>query len=178
MYGSLEPGEIAYGLLSGFVSESLPGFVYGAQLFVRDGFLFMDVDPDRWGSNSFVEGSVLLAREGMESQLIGAALLYENPDFYSLVETEVLVGETVIRAESFTGKRAPLPGCEPRQTAGHLLHGLDVVRFMDAFDAGAMSLDSYLGKTIDVTGEVTANGSGGYEILVSPIGGSIVIVNG
>lgn len=104
VYGSLKQGEIAHGLFSGFVAESSPGAAYGAKLFVRDGYPFMDVDPDRWGLNSFVEGSVLFAREGMELQLSRGALLYENSDFYSLVETEVLVGETVIMAESFTGK--------------------------------------------------------------------------
>lgn len=86
--------------------------------------------------------------------------------------------ESVLDDSSSNGDQYLYPVVNPGKLPVLYYTGFDVVRFMDTLDAGAPSLDSYLGKTIDVTGEVTPNGSGGYEILVSPIGGSMVVVSG
>ncbi len=93
-------------------------------------------------------------------------------------ETVRMTVESVLNDSSSNGDQYLYPVVNPGQLPVLYYAGFDVVRFMDALDAGAPSLDSYLGKTIDVTGEVTPNGSGGYEILVSPIGGSMVVVSG
>jgi len=86
--------------------------------------------------------------------------------------------ESVLDDLSDNGDQYLYPVANPGPTPVFYYSGFDIVRFMDALDAGAPPLSSYLGKTVDVTGEVTNNGSGGYEILVSPVGGTLQVVSG
>jgi hypothetical protein len=66
------------------------------------------------------------------------------------------------------------PGQEPQLNYS----GFEVERFIDALDySSSPPLRNYLGKLIDVSGEVTYNGSGGSEILISPLGGKIRVLS-
>ncbi len=104
VYGSLMPGEIAYNLICDKVEKNKPAVLKGAVMCVRDGFPFVDVDQERWDELSQVPGYLLFPKENRHREMLDVAILYENPQFYELVEVDVsLEGETV-RAQVFSGK--------------------------------------------------------------------------
>jgi len=104
VYGSLMPGEIAYNLIKSEVASSEPGILLGAVACVRDGFPFVDIDPQRWGSSSLVSGYLLYPHDGKYREMIDIAILYENPQFYVLQEAQIHAGNISIQAKVFAGK--------------------------------------------------------------------------
>ena len=104
VYGSLMPGEIAFNLISSEVEKSESAILEGAVTCVRDGFPFVDVDPKRWGDSSRVPGHLLFSKEGRYREMLNVAILYENPQFYELVEVDIKLNSQTIRAQVFSGK--------------------------------------------------------------------------
>ncbi len=106
VYGSLMPGEIAFNLISNEVEESESAILEGAVTCVRDGFPFIDIDPKRWGALSRVPGHLLFSKKGRYREMLNVAILYENPQFYELVEADIELNSKTLRALVFSG-RAP-----------------------------------------------------------------------
>lgn len=104
VYGSLMPGEIAFNLISSEVEKSESAILEGAVTCVRDGFPFVDVDPKRWGDSSRVPGHLLFSKEGRYREMLNVAILYENPQFYELVEVDIKLNSQTLRAQVFSGK--------------------------------------------------------------------------
>jgi gamma-glutamylcyclotransferase (GGCT)/AIG2-like uncharacterized protein YtfP len=104
VYGSLMPGEIAFNLISDEVEKSESAVLEGAVTCVRDGFPFVDIDQKRWGDSSLVPGYLLFSKESKHQEMLDIAILYENPQFYELVEVDVKSGSQTIRAQVFSGK--------------------------------------------------------------------------
>ncbi len=104
VYGSLMPGEIAFNLISGEVEKSESAILEGAVTCVRDGFPFVHIDSSRWGAFSRVPGHLLFSKEGRYREMLDVAILYENPQFYELVEVDVKSNGQTLRAQVFSGK--------------------------------------------------------------------------
>ena len=104
VYGSLMPGEIAFNLISGEVERSESAILEGAVTCVRDGFPFVHIDPSRWGASSQVPGHLLFSKERRYREMLDVAILYENPQFYELVEVDVKSNGQTLRAQVFSGK--------------------------------------------------------------------------
>jgi len=104
VYGSLMPGEIAFNLIRSEVKKSESAILEGAVTCVRDGFPFIDVDPKRWGDSSQVPGHLLFSKEGRYREMLNVAILYENPQFYELVEVDIKLKSQTLRAQVFSGK--------------------------------------------------------------------------
>ena len=104
VYGSLMPGEIAFNLISDKVEKSESAILEGAVTCVRDGFPFVDIDHKRWGELSSVPGYLLFSKESKHQEMLDVAILYENPQFYELVEVDIKLGSQKIRAQVFSGK--------------------------------------------------------------------------
>jgi len=104
VYGSLMPGEIAFNLIRSEVERSESAILEGSVTCVRDGFPFVDIDQNRWGESSFVPGYLLFSKEGRHQAMLDVAILYENPQFYELVEVDTKLGNQIVRAQVFSGK--------------------------------------------------------------------------
>jgi gamma-glutamylcyclotransferase (GGCT)/AIG2-like uncharacterized protein YtfP len=112
-YGTLKPGEIAFGQISKYVERYESASIKSAEIFLRDGLPALKVHQGEGYGHRRVNGYVLTPKPGTDADLIENVKQYEGSN-YKQIETEAQLNDgSIVTVVAFVGSKIDQSNPEP-----------------------------------------------------------------